>query len=452
MAAPEQQLATRPQQLVFVDGVFSDLAQEMADYLHISDDVKPLIEQDQKDEVLKKIILASVALHSVPEKEFTAAYNLLIHLVLQSDNISMFLPRVCDNLMKPVGSSLLNGPSLSLNVLGNIFNLLEPENPLRYNVFMTILRFIKENGMLDTITNYLSSLPEWFKDWDTNEEDQRKLYLEVADVADEYLREDLSFQYILKALNTFDDEEVKSEEAAKLALRALKIALESLNHLDFQDLLAVPAIQVLSDTHPVYFELLTIFAEKDLEDYNDFNDEHEGFIEKEHLNGEVLLRKIRLLTFASLAASAPSREIPYEQIAKALQIPIEEVEWWVIDVVRANLVEGKFAQKKKIFNLHQTRYRVFGEKQWREVGDRLDGWKILLQNVIGTLRRGQADVEALKKREQEDIERRLANAGIGGNSSGFGGFGGGGRRGGGGAGGGDRSERAPRKERTDDDD
>lgn len=209
---------------------------------------------------------------------------------------------------------------------------------------------------------------------------------------------------------------------------------------------------MLSDTHPVYFELLTIFAEKDLEDYNDFNDEHEGFIEKEHLNGEVLLRKIRLLTFASLAASAPSREIPYEQIAKALQIPIEEVEWWVIDVVRANLVEGKFAQKKKIFNLHQTRYRVFGEKQWREVGDRLDGWKILLQNVIGTLRRGQADVEALKKREQEDIERRLANAGIGGNSSGFGGFGGGGRRGGGGAGGGDRSERAPRKERTDDDD
>lgn len=190
MAAPEQQLATRPQQLVFVDGVFSDLAQEMADYLHISDDVKPLIEQDQKDEVLKKIILASVALHSVPEKEFTAAYNLLIHLVLQSDNISMFLPRVCDNLMKPVGSSLLNGPSLSLNVLGNIFNLLEPENPLRYNVFMTILRFIKENGMLDTITNYLSSLPEWFKDWDTNEEDQRKLYLEVADVADEYLREE----------------------------------------------------------------------------------------------------------------------------------------------------------------------------------------------------------------------------------------------------------------------
>ncbi|KAG4216916.1 hypothetical protein PC116_g34603, partial [Phytophthora cactorum] len=154
-----------------------------------------------------------------------------------------------------------------------------------------------------------------------------------------------SYQHILSALRTFGEDDVKSEEAQQLALRALKTALLSPTHNDFQDLLAVSAIQALSDSHPLYFELLTIFAEKDLEDYKDFNDEHEGFIEKEHLDGDKLHRKIRLLTFASLAASHSNREIPYESIAKALQIPIEEVEMWTIDVIRAGLVEGKLSQQ-----------------------------------------------------------------------------------------------------------
>ena len=54
--------------------------------------------------------------------------------------------------------------------------------------------------------------------------------------------------------------------------------------------------------------------------YSDFREEHEGWIEKEKLDHEKLQRKMRLLTFASLAASTPNREIPYANIAKALQL------------------------------------------------------------------------------------------------------------------------------------
>ncbi|KAI1083143.1 hypothetical protein F5B20DRAFT_568846 [Whalleya microplaca] len=430
-------------QLVFVDGTFAELAQEMSDYVHVGDDVKPLLEKDQKDEVLKKIIIASSALNSVPEKEFTAAYNLLVYLVLQSDNARMFLPRVCDNLMKPITSSPVNGPGLALNALTNIFNMLQPDNELRYNVFMAILRFVKQHQMFDNLKRYLPNLDTWLKDWDTDEEDQRKLYEDVADVAHETGDQETSYEHLKKALRTFEQDEVKSEEAQRLALRAVKTALLSPTHNDFQDLIDIPTIQALSDSNPVYFELLTIFAEKELDDYNDFLEEHKGFLEKEHLDGERLHRKMRLLTFASLAASTSSREVSYESIIKALQIPEGEVEMWAIDVIRAGLVEGRLSQQKKVFLVHRTTYRVFGEKQWRELLDRLDGWKGVLTNVAATLRKEQANAEAQKKRETEEIERRLANAGIGGGPSAPGG----GRRGGG-----DRGERAPRKERTEDDD
>ncbi|KAI5917803.1 hypothetical protein F4810DRAFT_704657 [Camillea tinctor] len=436
MAAPQPQL-------VFVDGSFAELAQEMADFVSVGEEVKPLLEKEQNDEVLKKIIVASTALNSIPEKEFTAAYNLLVYLVLQSEKAEVLLPRVCDNLMKPITTSPVNGPGLALNALTNIFNMLQPENELRYNVFMTILRFLKHHGMFENIKRYLPNLDAWLEQWKVDEDAKRKLYETVAEAATESGDEEISYEFVLKALRTFDEEQTKSEEAQRISLRALKTALLSPTHYDFQDLLVLPAIQALSDLNAVYFELLSIFAEKDLEDYNDFNEEHEGFIEREHLDGERLQKKMRLLTFTSLAARTTTREIPYDEISKALQIPSEEIEMWTIDVVRAGLVEGRLSQLKKVFLVHRTTYRVFGEKQWRELGDRVDGWRSTLRNVITALRREQANVEAQKKRDQEEIERKLASVNLG-PSSGSGGRRGGDR--------GDRNDRAPRKERTDDDD
>ncbi|KAI1300294.1 hypothetical protein F5Y03DRAFT_231115 [Xylaria venustula] len=437
MAAPHQP------QLVFVDGSFDELAQETADFLNVGDDVRALIEKQQKDEVLKKLIIASPALHSVPEKEFAGAYNLLVYLILQSDNAEMFLPRVCDNLTKPITSSPINGPGLALNTLTTIFNMLKPDDELRFNVFMAILRFLKQHGMFENLKPYLKSLDEWMSTWETDSEDQRQAYEAIAETAREAGDINTSYQYILKALRTFEDGEVKSENAQKIALRALKSALLSPTQYDFQDLLNVPCVQALSETHPVYFELLTVFAEKDLEDYNQFREEHEGFVEKEHLDLEKLQTKMRLLTFASLAARSQTREIPYDEIAEALQISNEVVELWIIDVIRAQLVEGRMSQQKKVFLVHRTTYRVFGEKQWRQLGDLVDTWRDTLTKVAATLRKEQAGLEAQKKRDLEEAERKLANTNISGPGD---------RRRGDRGDRGERNERGPRKERTDDDD
>jgi len=211
------------------------------------------------------------------------------------------------------------------------------------------------------------------------------------------------------------------------------MAISHPTRFDFQDLRALPSVQALGDSHPIYSQLLDIFTEQDLEDYSDFKDEHEGWIEKEKLDNEKLQRKMRLLTFASLAASTPNREIPYGNIAKALQIPSEEVEMWTIDVVRAKLVEGRLSQQQKVFLVHRTTYRVFGEKQWRELATRIDQYKSIVDQLRIVLRKGQSDVESQREREQQELERKLAGAGI---SSGQGG----------------ERRRLPLKPRTDEDD
>jgi len=196
------------------------------------------------------------------------------------------------------------------------------------------------------------------------------------------------------------------------------MALLSPTRFDFQDLRALPAVQALGDSQPIYSQLLDIFTEQDLEDYNDFNEEHKGWLEKEGLDHEKLQRKMRLLTFASLAASTPNREIPYAKIAERLQIPIEEIEHWTIDVIRAKLVEGRLSQQQKVFLVHRTTYRVFGEKQWRELGTRVDQWKSVVDRLLTVVRKAQADVEAQREREQQELEKKLANANISGGHGG----------------------------------
>ncbi|PSS27763.1 hypothetical protein M430DRAFT_62970 [Amorphotheca resinae ATCC 22711] len=398
-------------QHVFIDGTFADLAKELGDYLNIGADIQPLLDNNQKDEALKKLVTASTALNSTPEKEFTAAYNLLVYLVLQSPNVNMFLPRICENLSKPITSSPINGPGLALSVLTTIFNLLAPDNEVRFNVFQAILRLVKAGGLFEMLKPQLKKLDSWLEEWEVDEEDQRKLFGQIADVAEDAGEEEQAYQYILKSLRTFDPkdpEEISSTEAQNLSLRALKAALLSNTHYDFHDLTSLPTVQALSDSHPIYSELLEILAEKELEDYNDFRDEHEGFIEKEGLDNSKLHRKMRLLTLASLAASTPSKELEYKRISKALQIPGEDVERWVIDVIRAGLVEGKLSQQKQVFLIHRTTYRVFGEKQWREVATRIDTWKNTLRSVKEVISRERQQAEMQKEREMQEVERKAA--------------------------------------------
>lgn len=174
-------------QLLFVDGSFEELAKEMADYLK-AEDAKQLLSGDKappKEDVLSKLVGASSALNTVPEKEYTAASNLMIHLVLQSADPKKYLPALCSNFAKPMSNSPVHGVGLSLNALSTVFNLLEPADPIRARVFMEILKFLKAHGMFDNLRPFLERLPEWLDTWGAGEEIERKIYEEVADVAAE---------------------------------------------------------------------------------------------------------------------------------------------------------------------------------------------------------------------------------------------------------------------------
>lgn len=183
------------QQLVFIEGSFGDLAEEFAGYIDninkvnatsgLQAEIKSLMEDNKKDEILKKLVLGATALSNAPEKEYSAAYNLLIYLVMQSPNTNMFLPKLCDAITKPLTTSPINGPGLQVSVLTILFNFLNTDNEVRYNVFQAILRVVKVGGMFEMLRSQLKFIDGWVELWDVEEDAQRKLYGQIADVAED---------------------------------------------------------------------------------------------------------------------------------------------------------------------------------------------------------------------------------------------------------------------------
>ncbi|KAK7745030.1 hypothetical protein SLS53_003265 [Cytospora paraplurivora] len=408
-----------PRGLVFVDGSANDVLQEIADYLQIGDEIRSTLEKGHTEDAITTIVKASSALNSKPEKEVGPAYNLLIFAVINnSKEPKKHLPIICQNLTKPITSSPVNGRDLALGGLSTVFNLLAKDDPIRYNVFTQIVRSVKSYNLFDAIKPALKNVPGWLEAWGVDQEEKQKIYVEIADAAEAADENKIAYEHLLHALRTFDadnKDDITSEQAQQISLRALKMVLviDRPWAYDFQGLRVLAPVQVLADTHPVYAQLLDIFAEQDLEDFNDFNEEHEGFLEKEKLDYKTLQTKMRLLTFASLAAAHQDREIPYDVIAKGLQVPVEDVELWIIDVIRSQLVEGRMSQRDKVFKVHKTAYRVFGEKQWRELQSRIDVWKTTINHVHGVLRAQQLEAEKQKERAQQELEKKLSGAGFG---------------------------------------
>ena len=430
--------------LSLVEGPFEELATELASYLDnlkgdsssLATDIAPLLadaekperpKETNKDAVLKKLVVASPALNAAPERELQAAYNLLIHLISQSQDPETYLPPVCKYLSQPITSSPHNSTGIALGILGTLFNTIEPDDETRYHVLLAIVEVIKGSSNYETLQPQLKELDRWVAEWEIEPEEARKLYLSVSSAASAAGETQDSYIYLLKALRTAQDEP-NTAEARDLSIQALKAALQNERHFDFQDLTTLDSIQALRQSNETWYEILELFSSETFDDLQDFKESNSSFLSDNKLDEDMLDRKMRLLTLASLSAQASqTRTLSYSTIAKALNISTEDVEVWVIDSIRSGLVEGKLSQQKQEFLIHRSTYRNFGENQWREVASRLETWKGSLVNVLAVIR---AQKEEFIKEKEAEIQ--AAASGQAGASNPWGKGGRGQRQGGGG--------------------
>ncbi|CAE6421124.1 Eukaryotic translation initiation factor 3 subunit M Short=eIF3m [Rhizoctonia solani AG-1 IB] len=99
------------------------------------------------------------------------------------------------------------------------------------------------------------------------------------------------------------------------------------------------------------------------------------------MDKDSLLRKIRLLTLASIASGKIGRDVPYAEVASALQVQDTEVETWAIDAIRHKLIGGKLSQATKSIHITRSSTRSFEVSQWQDLEAQLLQWKTNLGEV-----------------------------------------------------------------------
>ena len=149
---------------------------------------------------------------------------------------------------------------------------------------------------------------------------------------------------------------------------------------------------IKKETKPL-FELLSIFQQGKLEEFESFQTNNAETLTKNSISPSSATRHMRLLSLCSLATE--HEEIPYDAIANTLKVEASDVESWVIEAVSSGLLSAKMDQLQKVVLVERCVVRRFGIEQWKVLQKRIDVWKKNVKDVLEGLKSSQIGTAAM---------------------------------------------------------
>ncbi|KAK9467632.1 hypothetical protein V1512DRAFT_252771 [Lipomyces arxii] len=343
----------------------------------------PDVEPEKLEEAVTIALGSADTLVKASDKDYEPMFNLLLYILTFSPaGVPDHLGRVLELLAE---ASATHDVSV-LSVLSNLFNLLPASSELRHSVFLTILKIAVATDNTSLLLPQLAKLPTWFEEWELAHADQVKLLFTVA-IELEPTNKSAALKYLLDChtIAKASSVPVSAEATTKL----IKLSLSNSAFVEYDSILSA-----IPETSGDLVDLLKVLVSGTLSQYTEYKVSHPSVVSTYELDDEALTTKMRLLTVASLASSSPSLTVAYASIAAALDISREDVEFWIIDVIRAGLLEGKMSQLESKLFVHRVATRTFGKEEWVDVAHRLDVWKTSLRDVLTVVRNARSTVQS----------------------------------------------------------
>lgn len=329
----------------------------------------PLIAAGQDAEVLDELIQQSNVYYK-SGKDIESLFNSISRL------ICMVKPEQSAALVRKLTSALASDDIAGheptrLKILGTLFNNLEVASPSRYDTFLNLLSLIARTGSVSSISSQLPKLDAWIPDWHITVDQTRVLYKKLVDVLKACRQNKLSSEVLIKYIATFNGATSDAYAAVKAdAVNLISQVLVDSETFEFNNILALGAVQQLK-TEKI-FELLSLFAAGSFTRYLAFQQANSAWLTASGISEDALSQKVRLLTLSALFAA--QSEVSYATIATTLAVPETEVERWVIDVIRAGLVEAKVDQVHQKVLVSRSTHTKFDRAEWELVKERLHAW------------------------------------------------------------------------------
>ncbi|GJN88180.1 hypothetical protein Rhopal_001145-T1 [Rhodotorula paludigena] len=361
------------------------------------------------------------------DKEFEGLANLVLSLVLAlypaTDaeypalvrNLAAALSRV--NPDKPQQAN----PSLSArySALATLFNALPLADPtsdaLRLDLLLQLVAFAATNDDLAVIAPALDKLEQWLADWgfgpgSDGEERGHEAVQHVVDAlvakgaaADAARARALLLAHLAASPSTSSGASPSSSPAAAgLASTLVALSLAAPDVYDFHALTPAryPALAALPAPLAA---LLSTFQQPSSSSSSSTSSSSTPSVPTDALESvpavpldqAQLEKKLRLARLAELCSGRVGQSVAYAEVAQAVGISAqgddatEEVETWVIDAIRASLLQGRLSQPTQ--TLHVSRaspVQAFTTEHWYVVHQRLEGWADSLRRIRSSVDRG----------------------------------------------------------------
>lgn len=291
----------------------------------------------------------------------------------------------CEKMTKAPGIPLAK---VCLQSLWRLFNNLEPSSPLKYHVYYHLVQVAKQVDQVSEVFTGVDGLKQQFAQCPPSSEQLQKLYRLLHEVLKDSDSE-MAAKVMIELLGTYTEENasIAREDAIKCILTALADPKTFL----LDPLLALSPVRFLKGE--LIHDLLLVFVSEKLPSYMQFYKDHKEFVTSQGLNHELNMKKMRLLSFMGLAESNP--EMSFDMLQKELQIAENEVEPFIIEVLKTKLVRARMDQTARKVHVSSTMHRTFGQAQWLQLKDLLTAWRgnlTTIQESMKTVATAQIEI------------------------------------------------------------
>ncbi|KAJ2710304.1 hypothetical protein H4R19_003809 [Coemansia spiralis] len=302
------------------------------------------------------------------EAQMEPAYNQLF-AVVTTEGGSQALDAAAGSIAKDVAATAASGVA-GLRVLNNLYSLATDGS--RAAVFAGMVELAARTQTVAALVPLVPRLTKMVGEWGAGQGATTLLALrkafDEAQLGAEAYGAELAYLEVVGA---------SGEQAAEVAGSAVVRFANIAALCDVDALAGLDGVQELHKAGRLGAagELLEQLLGSNYQQWQAFAQANAQTLETLGVDAAKAGDKMRLLTLASIASERLGEDVPFAEVAAAIDVDAEDVEVWIIDVVRAGLVQGKMNQVAGTLVPTRSTYRTFGDAQWKVLQTRLHQWR-----------------------------------------------------------------------------
>ncbi|XP_050434754.1 eukaryotic translation initiation factor 3 subunit M [Adelges cooleyi] len=262
-----------------------------------------------------------------------------------------------------------------LKTLWLLYGTVDPNLSARFQLYTDIIEVAKRTKQLLLVYEGVEKLNKSLLSITHTKKQKQTLLRQLHGALIENGHSELAAEVMVELLRNYTADDGK--QAKDDAKRCIVSAIADPKTFLFEPLLSLTPVVALQNT-PLY-ELLNIFVSGSLTNYLDFYKGHKDLIKSLGLDHQANIHKMKLLTVMSLAED--NSIISFETIQQQVQITVDQVEPFLLELFGTKLVRGRMDQAAKKVNISSTMYRTFSKQSWQMLRDSFYSWRSCLSVI-----------------------------------------------------------------------